>query len=397
VFGRRVTLFELFSFKVRVDLSWLLLAALITWGLAAGYFPATAPGLEAAAYWSMGFAGFIGLAASIVAHEMAHALVARRYGMPIRGITLFLFGGIAEMEEEPNSPRGEAMVAIAGPLMSLAVGIACFGAGIALAHPGLAPDPLRLVAPVLSYLAFINGLLVAFNLVPAFPLDGGRVLRAALWGWKGDVVWATRIAGRMGAWLGLLLMAGGVYELAMGSAVGGVWWVLIGLFVRAAARAAVYQQEQRSRFHGERVRRFAEAHPVTVAPELPLNRLVEDCFEAYYLAGFPVIAEDGRLTGRVLLAKVKTVPPERWPDLTVADVMEPCPAEALVQADAEAASAYGRMRAGGRRQLLVVQGERLVGLVRLVSLQNYLAMNRRLQGRDAANDDVRRRSGGAAG
>lgn len=395
MFGRRVTLFELFSFKVRVDASWLVLAGLIVWGLAAGYFPAAAPGLEAAAYWGMGLVGFVGLAASIVAHEMAHALVARRYGMPIRGITLFLFGGIAEMEEEPASPRGEALMAIAGPLMSLALAAACFGAALALSHPGLAPWPIALVAPVLSYLAFINGLLAVFNLVPAFPLDGGRVLRALLWGWTGDIVWATRIAGGMGSWLGLLLMAGGVYELALGSAVGGLWWVLIGLFVRAAARGAVRQQEQRSRFGGARVRRFTEPHPVTVTPELTLQRLVDDCFETYDLGSVPVVEADGRLAGRVLLSQVRSVPRERWPALTVADVMEPFPGEAMVRADAEAASAHARMRGTGRRQLMVVGADgRLVGLIRLASLQNYLALHRPPP---AANDDRRpggRRAGG---
>lgn len=390
MFGPRITLFELFSFKVRIDLSWLLLAGLIAWGLAGGYFPAVAPGFDEATYWAMGVVGFLGLAASIVAHELAHALVGRRYGMSIRGITLFLFGGIAEMEEEPSHPRGEALMALAGPAMSLGLALLCLGLGLAAAHLQVPP-----LAPVLFYLAFINGLLAGFNLVPAFPLDGGRVLRAVLWSRTGDLAWATAVAGRLGGWLGLLLMAAGVWQIVTDSAVAGAWWVLIGLFLRAAAGAAVHQQRQRLAFAGERVRQFMESHPLTVGPEVRLDRLVADYFESYALACFPVVAEQ-RLLGRVCLAAVRKIPADAWPAYTVAQAMEPCPAEAMVAEDAEAAVAFRRMRTLGRRHLLVMRGDRLVGLVRQVSLLNFLAASRRAsRAVRPANDDTppRRRAG----
>jgi Zn-dependent protease len=178
-------LFSLLGFKVRADASWLVLALLVTWSLAESLFPASYPGLPAMTYWSMGIAGMAGLVFSIVFHELSHALVARRHGLPIKGITLFIFGGVAEMDEEPETPRVELLMAIAGPIASFALALAFYASALAGAAWGL---PQALLG-VLGYLALINGMLAAFNLVPAFPLDGGRVFRALLWRWKGDFRW----------------------------------------------------------------------------------------------------------------------------------------------------------------------------------------------------------------
>lgn len=252
MFGRAITLFTILSFRVRADASWLALGALIVWGLAAGYFPAVRPGLAAEAYWLMGVAGFLGLGLSIVVHELAHAVVGRRFGMPFRGITLFLFGGIAELDCEPDSPRGEALMALAGPAASLGLALLCLG----LAAPGGGGEP------VLSYLALLNLLLAGFNLIPAFPLDGGRVLRAVLWHRTGDVVRATRIAGACGEGLAGALVAMGVWRLLNGNALGGAWWMLIGLFVRAAARHSVRRQLRQAAFSRARAAGTQNGRPV---------------------------------------------------------------------------------------------------------------------------------------
>ncbi len=236
MFGSRLTLFEVLGFKVHIDASWLLLAGLIVWSLAAGYFPAVAPGRGAAAYWAMGLAGLIGLALSLVVHELAHSLVARRHGMVIAGITLFLFGGIAEMAAEPKAPKGEFRMAIAGPLTSLALAGLAWGAMLAAGAAGIsAGNP---VLAVVDYLATINLFLAAFNMVPAYPLDGGRVLRAALWAWRGDLAWATRMASASGVACGFALMALGAWSAATGAWVAGLWWFVLGLFLRTAALAA---------------------------------------------------------------------------------------------------------------------------------------------------------------
>lgn len=229
MFAHRLPLFQIFGLKIRLHPSWLLLAVLVVWSLGAGYFPFVAQGRAQWVYWAMAALGLLGLAVSVVAHEMAHALVGRRFGMPIAGITLFVFGGVAELEAEPTEPQGEALMALAGPLLSVAA------AGL---FYGLEEMSTGVAAVVLDYLGFLNLLLAGFNMLPAFPMDGGRVLRAALWAWRGDVVWATRWAAAGAAVLGLGLMAVGLWQVMEGALAAGMWWLVVGFFVRAAAAQA---------------------------------------------------------------------------------------------------------------------------------------------------------------
>ena len=240
MFGRRLTLFELFGFTVRIDASWLLLAGLIVWSLAIGYFPNVTSGYAPFTYWVMGFAGLIGLALSLVVHELAHSLVGRRLAIPISGITLFLFGGIAEMTGEPASALAEFLMAIAGPVMSLILAGLAGGAAFAVGVLGAAAD--NPAVAVVDYLALINLFLAGFNMMPAFPLDGGRVLRAILWGWRGDVLWATRMAAKVASLCAIALMAVGAWQAGTGALVAGMWLVMIGLFVRAAAVQALRRE-----------------------------------------------------------------------------------------------------------------------------------------------------------
>ncbi|WP_164934777.1 site-2 protease family protein [Bradyrhizobium zhanjiangense] len=194
MFLHRIKILTLAGFTIWIDISWLILAALLIWTLALGEFPRTVPNLSAATYWWMGFAGTIGLFISIILHELSHALIARRYDMPIAGITLFIFGGVAELNKEPSSAKAEFLMAIGGPIASMVLGT------ILLL---IAAASEKTVSPaafgVLDYLGGLNWILALFNLIPAFPLDGGRVLRAGLWGWMNDFGRATRIAAGSGA------------------------------------------------------------------------------------------------------------------------------------------------------------------------------------------------------
>ncbi len=369
MFGHRVTLFELFGFKVHVDASWLLLAVLVVWSLATAYFPPVLPGFPATTYWWMGVAGLIGLGFSIVVHELAHSLVARRFDMPIRGITLFVFGGVAEMEDEPTSAKGELLMAIAGPAMSLAMAVvfsilAGLGADSEVAAPAVA---------VADYLAAINGILAVFNLLPAFPLDGGRVLRAALWGWKGDFMWATRIAATSGGLFGLLMIAMGLASAVSGNVVGGIWLFILGLFLRGAAGGAVSRAVTRDVFAGRPVHRFMRKDPVSVDPDLSIERLVDDYVYRYYFKSFPVTSR-GQLLGCVRLARVVETERELWPWQTVGSVMEPCTDDTIIGPNADASTALEQMQRTGQSRLLVIENGVLVGVLSLRDLLNFLSV-----------------------
>jgi Zn-dependent protease/predicted transcriptional regulator len=375
MFGKSLTLFRLFGFEVRVDLSWLILAVLVVWTLARGYFPAAHPGLATATYWWMGVAGVVGLLVSIVLHELSHALVARRYDLPIRGITLFIFGGVAHMEDEPPSAEAELMMAIAGPIASLLLALVFYAVAMGATAAGLA-TPIVLG---LAWLAMINLVLAIFNLIPAFPLDGGRVLRAALWRWKRDLRRATRTAARVGEGFGIALIVLGALAVLKGNFLTGMWWFLIGMFLRGAARSSYYQVLVRRALEGEPVRRFMTTSPITVDADTSLRQLVEDYIYRYHHELFPV-ARGGNLLGCVGIAQVKQVPKEDWDRRTVGEVFMPRTPQNTVNPDLDAVHALAQMRREGTSRLLVAEDGQLVGILALKDLLGFLSAKLDLEG-----------------
>ncbi len=375
MFERRVTLFKLLDFQVRLDPSWIILAVLITWTLANGVFPAHYGNLSRASYWWMGAAGALGLFASIVFHELCHSLVARRYGLAMRGITLFIFGGVAEMDEEPKSPRAEFLMAAAGPLSSFLLALGFYYASTVGAIAGL---PLQINGTA-RYLALINAMLAIFNLIPGFPLDGGRVLRSILWGWTGNLRWATRVASQIGSGFGTLIFVLGIFNVLAGNLVGGLWWFLIGMFLRNASRMSYQQMLTRKAFEGERLNRFMNREPVTVPSSLSVTALVENYIYRYHFKMFPVV-DNGSLIGCVGTSEVKTIPREEWDSLTVGEIASKCSPENTIGPDADALSAISAMSRTGRSRLLVVEGNRLVGIVSLRDMLKLLSIKLDLEG-----------------
>ena len=372
--GKPIRLFSVFGFTVRIDATWFILLLLITSSLAMGLFPSRYPGLTMGTYWMMGMVGALGLFVSILIHEIAHSLVAKRFGLEMKGITLFLLGGMAEMPREPSRAKVEFWMAIAGPLTSLALAAAFYG----IYRGGLSLDWPPFWNGIFGYLAIVNVVLAVFNLVPAFPLDGGRVLRSILWQVTRDFGRATRIAAATGSAFGIVLLVFGTMRVIVGDVVGGIWWMLIGIFIRSAALASV-QQLAISRFLAhEKVADLMNPRPVTVPMDIPVRRLVEDYLYRYDHHVFPVLEGD-RLAGCVGLARVKNLSSEAWDARRVADVMERCPAEDTIAAEVPAEEALRRMQDTGRKRLLVVDSQgSLRGIVTASDLLHHLAVKMEL-------------------
>ena len=375
MFRRQLELFRAFGFPIRIDVSWIVIAGLVAWSLADGFFPGFYENLSLGTYWWMAAAGTIGLFASIVLHELSHALAARQFGLRIRGITLFIFGGVAEMESEPPNPVAEFVVAVAGPVASILIAGSCF---LLYVSGSMAtwPDPVN---GVLYYLAMINGLLVVFNLLPAFPLDGGRVLRSALWQWRGDLPWATRLTSAIGGAFGFALIALGVLRLVQGFLVGGLWWILIGLFLRHAARMSYRGVVTHRLLARQRVARFVDPNPVTVSRALPLSDLVERFIYRHSQEIFPVVDSD-RLIGSVSAERVKEVPREEWHRQSVNTILEPAGLANTIGPHTSALDAMRHMTRSSRPVLMVAEEGRLLGTVSLQDISRFLELKSELEG-----------------
>ena len=374
MFGKRIKLFKIFGFEVGIDLSWIILAFLIAWSLSVGLFPFQFKGLSTETYWLMGIIGAVGLFLSIIFHELSHSLVARRYGMPMKGITLFIFGGVAEMSDEPTSPKAEFMMAVVGPISSIAIGLICYGI-YTLGKQGGWPQP---ITGVVGYLAMINGLLAGFNLIPAFPLDGGRLLRSILWGIKGNIRWATRVASSIGSGFGILLIVLAVFQLFRGNFIGAMWWFLIGMFLRGAAKSSYQQLMVRDALQGEPVSRFMSDDPVTVSPSLSVKDLVEDYIYRYHFKMFPVV-DDGTLVGCVSTKEVKDIRREQWGQKMIGELAADCSIDNTVAPDTDAVKALALMNRTGVSRLMVTEGDRLVGVITLKDLLKFLSLRMELE------------------
>jgi Zn-dependent protease/CBS domain-containing protein len=373
--GKRFKLFKLFGFEVGIDLSWVIIAILIAWSLSTGFFPVQYKNLSTQTYWVMGIIGAAGLFLSIIAHEFCHSLVARKSGMPMKGITLFIFGGVAEMGDEPPSAKAEFLIAVVGPLSSIAIAAIFYS----IYQVGILSEWSQAINGVVAYLAMINGLLAVFNLVPAFPLDGGRILRSVLWGWKGNLRWATRISSSIGSWFGIFLIIMGFIRILGGNFIGGMWLGLIGLFIQSAAKMSYQQLITRRALEGEPLKRFMKTDPVTVLDSTTVEQLVEDYMYRYHFKLFPVV-NSNKLLGCITTKQVKEIPREDWNRKTVGEVADQCSAENTIEPDADAIQALSAMRRNNASRLIVVENDRLVGIIALKDMLEFLYLKVELDG-----------------
>lgn len=364
-----IYLFRPFGFEVSLDLSWFLLAALIAWTLAVGYFPFTFKGLSPITYWLMGIGGAIGLFFSIIFHELCHSLVGRRFGLPITGIQLFIFGGVAQTSQEPPNAKTEFLTAIAGPISSLILGYIFY----LLYHLGLKINFPMPVNGVLNYLSFINILLAIFNLLPGFPLDGGRVFRSILWGWKKDFKWATRIATLWGQGMGYLLIIFGIFLFFRGAFISGIWMFLIGFFLKNSAQSAYQYFLIQELFHNDKIRNYTKTNPITVAPNVSLQSLVDDYFHKHYYKMYPVV-ENENLIGYVSLAEIRGHEREEWQRVVVREIMHECSPDILIDANSSVIQALQQMTNEKQVRLLVTEAGKLYGVISMRDLTHIIAM-----------------------
>ncbi|MBO0685978.1 MAG: site-2 protease family protein [Candidatus Dormibacteraeota bacterium] len=347
---------------IRIGLNWSLLVvvALIAWSLAATILPSADPGQPVAAYWTAGVISALVFMLSLLAHELAHSVVAQRRGVRVEGITLWLFGGVSQFGSDTTSPGASALITFVGPLTSLVLGGVFYAVAVGL---GGVPNT-GLLRATLSWLGNINLLLGLFNLLPAFPLDGGRILHALIWLRTGDRLRATRIAARIGMVFAFLMIAYGLASfVALRSAFNGIWWIFLGWFLLSAARSEEASGLLRQALEGIRVREVMTPDPVLAPGDIS----VEEALHGYVLASrhstFPIQDGDGRLSGLLTMAALKQVPVERRATTRIRDIgcrMEQVP---TVGPNDPAINLLDRPQTCSEGRTLVLDGDRLVGIV----------------------------------
>jgi Zn-dependent protease/predicted transcriptional regulator len=349
---------------------------LITWTLTVGYLPSEYPGLTSATYWLIGAIAAIVLFTSVLIHELAHSYIAKKSGLPVRRIVLFIFGGVSEIEEEPKEATLEFKMALAGPLTSFGIALVLWSLQYMLRAFGA---NVVIIAP-LEYGAYINVLLGGFNLVPAFPLDGGRILRAGIWRWKKDLIKATRIATKVGVFFAYLMIFGGFMFLIGGVFISGLWFILIGWFLKSGAESSYRQTIISEALVGVSIRDIMTRNVHTVDPDTSVKDVVETHFLQYKHGGFPV-EKDSRLLGLVTLEDIRKSPREKWQETKVGDVMTPCEKLKCASPDELAVDALIKMSKQDIGRLPVQEDGKLVGIVTRSDILHAIRVRTELKGK----------------
>ncbi|WP_439154278.1 site-2 protease family protein [Yoonia sp.] len=367
MFSRSFTIFKLLGYDVKIDPSWFFIAFLLVWSLATGYFPQTLTDTTPTGILVLSVVSMLGLFGSLIVHELSHSLVARRCGVQIKGITLFVFGGVAELESEPRAPGAEFWIALAGPAASFALAF-LFWTVTLLARVLSLPE---LVTALFAYMALANTVLAVFNLLPAFPMDGGRVMRAVLWKRMGDQLQATERAATIGGYVAYGLIGLGLFNVVMTGQLGSLWIVIIGMFILASGRGAYEDLRMRKMLAGKTVRHMMTPAPVTILPDETLTTLV-DHYILRRRVSFVQVVDHNVLLGYIDLDILRGIDPENWPQISVGDVYVASSAENTVTPDDTAESVLRRLLQTGRRKFLVATGHRLEGVITLADLVGYM-------------------------
>lgn len=361
--------------EIGIHYTWVFIFALLTYSLARDFFPAYFDNWTTGQYWTISVIASLLLFASVLAHELGHSLVALSRGIPVKSITLFIFGGVASLSEDTQDAGTEFKVAIAGPAVSFVVALVSLG--LVYLFRGVNEQ----IEGIFLYLALANGLLVVFNLIPGFPLDGGRVFRSIVWGVTNSMERATNIAGTVGVVIGYLFIILGVFLLFTSAIISGIWLIAIGWFLQNAAEQSMQQFRMQKVFKNIRIGMLMQPNPPTVAPETTIEDLVEHHILGQNIRGVPVV-RDGALVGIITLSDVKSVPRTQWREFRVIDRMTPLEHLMTVTPDSPLTAALQAMSDKDIHQIPVVRDGMLVGLVtrndviRFIQLRNEVPAGR---------------------
>ncbi len=363
-------LFRIAGIDIGIHYTWILIFILLSWSLAQGFFPRLYPGWDTVTYWITGLVSALLLFASVLVHELAHSLVAQSRGMTVRSITLFIFGGVSNLEDEPEKPKTEFVMSIVGPLSSLAL------AGIFWGLLHIVGDQQSPVAATFSYLALINVLLAGFNLLPGFPLDGGRVLRAILWNRTGNLVKATNIAATVGRFMGWGFIAFGLFQVFAGNFIYGIWFAFIGWFLSSSADASRREVTLREQLSGVQVKEVMTTNAMQISPDTSVAELVSNVFRKQHGRAVPV-CENDKVVGIVTVTDVKELPQDKWEGTEVKEIMTSEPLYSVTPDD-DLNIALRLITKHDINQVLVLRGKECAGLVSRSDILTYLQMSQEL-------------------
>jgi len=353
-----VRVFKIGGIEVNFHYSWFVIFALITWSLAVNYLPGQYPEQTSLFYWVVGVTSAASLFLSVLIHEVSHSLVARRGSVGVRRITLHFFGGVAEIEEEARTPEMEFKMAAAGPFSSLALAVIL----IVTWRFSLAIDLTLGIRATLRYASYINFMLAAFNMIPAFPMDGGRILRAFLWKRSGNIISSTKNATRVSQAFSFLLIFLGISNIMLGSMFNGLWIFLIGLFIKRSAEANLDATLISEALEGVRVKDIMTPEIHSVTPETSIQRLVDGYLMRYKHGGFPVVS-GSRLLGMVTNQDVRRIRIEQWDEVTVEDIMKPMDKLVTIKPENKVSDALLLMSKWDVGRLPVMENTNLVGII----------------------------------
>lgn len=364
MFKHTIPLGRIMGIPIGLDYTWFLVFVLLTWSFAIGYYPAEYPLWSKGLYWIMGAITAIMLFVSVLLHELGHSVIARYYKIPVRSITLFIFGGVAQIGAEPPKASAEFWIAIAGPFVSLLLAI----------FFGLLQPVFTAISPLLAlakYLAFINGILVLFNLIPGFPLDGGRVFRAIVWGVTKNFYRATVIAANVGRFIAFLFIFAGVWQIFSGNVADGIWIAFIGWFLETAASAQLHQQMLQNMLVGHKVSEAMGKNYTFIPGNYTLQRLVNDHILGAGRRCF-VVGQDNKVDGLLTLHQIKEIPREQWTTITVSETMIPKDKMKQIKPDLGLWEALLEMDRDGVNQLPVMTNGHIIGMLSREDVISYL-------------------------